>query len=212
MDRLDAEAKGEEPSAMAGAADSDDVSQLKDAAAKLDWILTSREGLRTAAKDMVLLLQEHPGKKVDLPEDPQAQQQKVGQLIAVNKDKSAAELISLIVTQFGFVEDKQKKADQKQAAIQTIVKNPANASLVAAFQELAELYFKSGNANAGATYKKVINTINGLDFAVTEDNAKGLCKGKTKVANIGKASADKIYEFVTTGTMEKLEEKRADAA
>ena len=32
------------------------------------------------------------------------------------------------------------------------------------------------------------------------------------VANIGKGSADKIYEFVTTGTIQKLEEKRVAAA
>lgn len=221
MDRLDAEAKGEDGGAGvagAGAAatqDSDDVAQLQTAASTLDWNLTSREGLRAAAKDMVQLLHDHHsvgggGKTVDLP--PDAAVQKIGQLIAVNKKKTAADLIPIIVSQFGFVQDKQKKAELKQAAIETIVKHPANAALVAAFQELGELYFKSGNANAGVAYKKAVSALAGLDFCVTEDNAMSLCKGKTKVPCIGKGSAEKMYEFVTTGTLAKLEEKRADAS
>lgn len=61
---------------------------------------------------------------------------------------------------------------------------------------------------AGTTYKKVAAAIKDLDFEITPDNAKGLCKGKTKVEGIGKGSADKIFEFVTTGKIAKLEEKR----
>ena len=40
----------------------------------------------------------------------------------------------------------------------------------------------------------------------------GLSKGKNKVANIGKSSAEKMKEFLSTGTMQKLEEKRMLAA
>lgn len=54
-----------------------------------------------------------------------------------------------------------------------------------------------------------MGAIKGLDFEVTEDNAMSLSKGKTKVACIGKASAEKMKEFLETGTMAKLEEKRA---
>lgn len=61
----------------------------------------------------------------------------------------------------------------------------------------------------GGTYTKVANAIKDLDYEITTDNAKGLGKGKTKVAGIGKGSADKIHEFVETGKMAKLEEKRA---
>lgn len=50
--------------------------------------------------------------------------------------------------------------------------------------------------------------IQGLDFEITALNAIGLSKGKTKVANIGKSSAEKILEFLQTGKMQKLEEKR----
>ena len=68
---------------------------------------------------------------------------------------------------------------------------------------------KESNANAGKTYDKVANTIRDLDFEITADNAKGLGKGKTKVPGIGKGSAEKIFDIITTGTTEKLEEKRA---
>ncbi len=48
-----------------------------------------------------------------------------------------------------------------------------------------------------------------LKEEVTETNAMGFSKGKTKLPNIGKSSAEKMLEFVTTGTFAKLEEKRA---
>ena len=46
---------------------------------------------------------------------------------------------------------------------------------------------------------------------ITADNALGLGKGKTKVDGIGKGSAEKMREFMTTGTIQKLEEKREAA-
>ena len=51
-----------------------------------------------------------------------------------------------------------------------------------------------------------------LDYEVTADNALSLGKGKNKVAGIGGSSSKKMKEFLTTGTMEKLEEKRAAKA
>jgi hypothetical protein len=66
-----------------------------------------------------------------------------------------------------------------------------------------------GNRNAGGSYTKAVAAIAGLDFEVTAENAMGLSKAKTKVANIGKASAEKMKEFLETGKMAKLEEKRA---
>jgi DNA polymerase/3'-5' exonuclease PolX len=77
---------------------------------------------------------------------------------------------------------------------------------------LGELYFKEGNANAGSTYVKAVKALSELEYAITADNAKLLSKGKTKVAGIGKGTSDKIYEFYTTGVIDKLEEKRGNAA
>ena len=85
----------------------------------------------------------------------------------------------------------------------------ANAPLVVAFQELSKLYFADGNRNAGASYNKVVAAIQNINFVITVDNALKLGKaGKSKVDGIGKSSAEKIKEFLETGTMAKLEEKR----
>ena len=61
------------------------------------------------------------------------------------------------------------------------------------------LYFlifePSFSSLAGGTYTKVANAIKDLDYEITTDNAKGLGKGKTKVAGIGKGSAEKVGDF-----------------
>lgn len=113
---------------------------------------------------------------------------------------------------YGYVETKQAKEDAKKEALQVVIANPANSAVIQAISELADLYFKDGNRNAGASYKKVAKALSELTYEITEDNALGLGKGKTKVANIGKSSAEKIKEFMETGTMQKLEEKRKDLA
>jgi DNA polymerase/3'-5' exonuclease PolX len=77
---------------------------------------------------------------------------------------------------------------------------------------LSAVYFTDGNKNAGGTYIKIVKVISDFDFAITEENALGLGKGKTKIAGVGKASAEKMLEFCQTGTMQKLEEKRANHA
>jgi ssDNA-binding Zn-finger/Zn-ribbon topoisomerase 1 len=89
---------------------------------------------------------------------------------------------------------------------------PVNEPIRDAFVELADLYHNEGNHNAAVTYRKVANSLAVLDFAVTEENALGLGAGKTKVPAIGKATAEKIHELVTTGAMAKLEDKRKAAA
>ena len=94
-------------------------------------------------------------------------------------------------------------------AIKSSCGHPANAALISAMTELSSLYFTEKNQNAGLTYKKVGIAIAEIPFEITADNALGLGKGKTKVSNIGPSSAEKIFEFITTGTMQKLEEKRA---
>jgi DNA polymerase/3'-5' exonuclease PolX len=86
-----------------------------------------------------------------------------------------------------------------------------NDRIIAVFQELGLLYEKEQNHQAAATYKKVCTALRGLAFEITTENAKGLCKGKDKVPDIGKASADRIHEFLATGKLGKLEEKRVTA-
>jgi DNA polymerase/3'-5' exonuclease PolX len=48
-----------------------------------------------------------------------------------------------------------------------------------------------------------------LEEEVTAENALSFAKGKTKLRNIGKGTAEKMKEFCETGTFAKLEEKRA---
>jgi len=179
---------------------------------KVEWNLNSKKGLQDAVAFLTELLKNHGGKTIDLPDDPQGAKMKVGEVVTRNRDKTAAELITLFVKEFGFKEDKEAKAAKKEAEMEKMVQCVANTPLVAAFQELAELYFKAGNRNAGVSYTKATNAIKDLDFEVTAENAMSLSKGKTKVRNIGKSSAEKMKEFCETGTMTKLEEKRADAA
>lgn len=88
-------------------------------------------------------------------------------------------------------------------------KNLKNEPLYQAFRELSQLYRQEGNYNAAQTYTKVSLAILNLSDVVTEANALCLGKNKTKVPHIGLASAEKMHEFVTTGRIIKLEEKRA---
>jgi hypothetical protein len=190
-----------------------DVAKLVKAAYKLEWKLDNRKVLKESTGEMVDLLLDHDGKKVDIPQDRQEAIKKIGPLIVANREKSASEVIPVIVKEFGFLEDKKEKAAKKEAIIESTVANPKNAGLVAAFQELSQLYFKESNANAGASYTKAANAIKGIEFEITEENAKSLGKpGKNKVDGIGAKSAEKMLEFVQNGTIDKLEEKRADAA
>mmetsp|Transcript_15271 Transcript_15271/g.23241 ORF Transcript_15271/g.23241 Transcript_15271/m.23241 type:complete len:146 (-) Transcript_15271:64-501(-) len=133
----------------------------------------------------------------------------IGKLIMQNKEKSAPEVLQIVMDTYGFRKEKAASAKRKHEAMSSVCKVAANVDLMQAISELSDLYFKEKNTNAGLTYKKVAAAISEFDFEITEDNAKGLGKGKTKVPNVGKSSADKMYEFVTTGTIEKLEEKRA---
>lgn len=214
MEHEIAVARGDEVEGNGGEAgikaEDEDRSILEETAAKLPWTLTSRDGLRQAATGMVQLFTNHKGKRLAV--DEAKSQQKIGQLIATQRDKSAKEMVGIIIKEFGWIEDKEEKAAKKEKALESSVKHPENARLVQAFDELAKLYFAEGNSNAGGTYKKVVAAIANLDFVVTAENAKGLGKGKTKIPNIGPSSAEKAYEFCKTGTMQKLEEKRADAS
>lgn len=65
------------------------------------------------------------------------------------------------------------------------------------------------NTNAGISYQKVAKAIKEMEEEITADNAMSFSRGKTKVAGIGKSSAEKMKEFMQTGTIQKLEEKRA---
>lgn len=170
-----------------------------------DWDLFSREGIKKAVSGWIVISR---GVGVKLPLDKARAKMEVGKIVLQHRDKAIDDICNIIVENFGM----------EKAAVDTKVKNkamasacriPENGPVFDAMVELGKLYFKEKNANAGATYNKVGNAIKDLNYCITADNAKGLGKGKTKVDGIGKGSAEKIFEFVTTGSIAKLEEKRA---
>lgn len=206
----------------------DDTKKLVQAVSQIEWDLTSKVGIKSAvnALHQVLVADNNSNKEnnnatavattttktLDLPDDAQQARMKILETVNMNRDKSADEMIPILIQEFGWAEVKAAKKAHKQAALEKTILCESNAGIVAALKELSELYMKEGNRNAGGSYFKAVGAISALNYAITEKNAKGLCKGKTKVASIGKGTADKIHEFITTGTIAKLDEKRADAA
>lgn len=207
MESLIAEAKGED-APLSASSDSDLAKMIK-AANKLAWNLSGRDGIRAAVSGLLDILRSAGEKTVALPDDETTALHSITGIITLNQDKPVAEIVPLIVQQYGYVETKQKATAKQLEALEQSIKNPKNAALVHAFHELGTLYFKEKNKNAGPAIMRVVKALSELDFEVTEENALGLGKGKTKIPNIGKSSAEKIYEFVTAGRIEKLDEKRA---
>jgi len=185
--------------------------KLAKAIAGIPWDLTGIAGIKEAVKELLKVLKDTKP-ALDFPETPREAKTKIASILQMNRDKSPSEIIPVFIKEFGFAEEKKQKAEKKESAIAAQVECAANAKIVSVLGELADLYFKEGNRNAGMTYKKACAAICKVSFEIDGSNAKGLGKGKTKVEGIGKGTADKIHEFVTTGTMQKLEEKRGDAA
>mmetsp|Transcript_19864 Transcript_19864/g.41056 ORF Transcript_19864/g.41056 Transcript_19864/m.41056 type:complete len:474 (+) Transcript_19864:186-1607(+) len=174
----------------------------------LDWPDISTMAGKKEAANLMAELCTSGDVTVDLPQDEKKARMACGKIIVGHPEASASQILELIVKEYGVSSNKLALAEKQKDAIAESCNCPANAGIMQAFLELGNLYLKEGNANAAGAYKRAATAIMGLDFEITADNAKGLCKGKTKVANIGKGSADKMYEFFTTGTIEKLEEKR----
>eukprot|EP00559_Dactyliosolen_fragilissimus_P009429 CAMPEP_0184858632 /NCGR_PEP_ID=MMETSP0580-20130426/3718_1 /TAXON_ID=1118495 /ORGANISM="Dactyliosolen fragilissimus" /LENGTH=436 /DNA_ID=CAMNT_0027354885 /DNA_START=251 /DNA_END=1561 /DNA_ORIENTATION=- len=181
--------------------------QLSEEIGNLEWNMDSPKGIKKAASDMLEVIARDA--TIDLPGDQSKARMGIGKLILTNKSKSALEILELVIEQYGFKATKDEAIKRKSEALESLCGHPANTPALQAILELSNLYSKEGNSNASGTYRKVGEAIKALDFEITEENAKGLGKGKTKVQGIGKGSAEKLFEFVTTGTIEKLEEKRA---
>jgi len=171
-----------------------------------EWDVKSNANIKKMASRLVKICRELG--TLNVPEDDGQAKMEIGKILLQNKTETKHVVLKHLVEKLGI---KPSKAEVKarEATMESQCKCPANGPLYAAFSELMNLFFKEGNSNAGASYRKVVNAIRELDFEVTADNAKNLSKGKTKIAGVGKGSSDKMYEFVTTGKIEKLEEKKA---
>lgn len=139
--------------------------------------------------------------------------QTIGPIIMANKDKAMHEIMQVMVEKFGLKEDEKKKSSMQDDAIANLCKVPENGKIYKVLNELANYYSAESNARAANTYRKLCGSIATLGIEITEDNIMGMAKaGKNKVDGMGKGSAEKIREFLTTGTIEKLEEKRKEHA
>lgn len=183
---------------------SDAAKELMEAVESMTWDTSSPAGIKQVTDNLVKLVED----QLDLPEgrDPK---RLLGPIVMANKDKEPKDVLEEIITKFGFKDDKAAKQEAKEMALASQCANPKNAPLLVAFQELAAMYFKEGNRNAGMSYNKVVTVLKDLKAEVTAGNAMSFCKGKTKIPGIGKGSAEKMQEFMETGSIAKLEEKRA---
>lgn len=182
--------------------------RMADSLGSVKFNLNSSDGIKAATSEYLQLCKDLD---VDIPSDERDAKRAIGTLIISDKSLSPAEISAEIVKKFG-IKKTEEEIEERKNAISSICNNNANGPLYEAFLEFGQLYSAAGNYNAANTYNKVCAAIKDLDFEITEDNAKTLHKGKTKIPGIGKGSTDKMYEFVATGTIQKLEEKRAEAA
>ena len=75
-----------------------------------------------------------------------------------------------------------------------------NAPLAGVFKELSSFEYKKGDNIKGTAYKKVSAALAAHTAQITSG------KEAKKLAGIGKSSADKIDEFLSSGKVAKLEE------
>lgn len=133
------------------------------AADDYEWDLESPAGIKKAAAQLVDLVED----KVDLPggRDPK---RLLGQTLMSNKDKGIQGVIEEIISKFGLKEAKEAKKAAKEEATKKVCANPKNASLLLAFQELAEFYFKGKSSCSTCLMYLVLidRTINTLTRSV----------------------------------------------
>ena len=149
---MENEAKGDEEET----GEDSPLGKLMAAAASLEFDMSSGSGKKQAAQDLLDLLLEFDGTKVDLPSDDKKCFREIGALISSDASISPSEAMKLVVEKYGFADKKAGKAAKKEAAVKNACAEPSNGPLLMAFAELSEIYFKEGNTNAGISYQKVL--------------------------------------------------------
>lgn len=183
---------------------------LENLRASVNWDVSNKEGIKNTSLALSKFLgsAESP---IAIPTttDESKVRMEVGKMILQNKDKSMEDIVQLLVQKYGLRENKEKENKSKEEMIASICQVEANGKIYNAFRDLAAAYSAEGNRHAANTYRKVVNIIKDLNFEITVDNAKGLGTGKNKIQGMGKKSAEYMQEFLETGTIQKLEEKKA---
>lgn len=182
------------------------MEELLAKAESVDWKASNKVEIKATTAAMVKICQEAG---VGLPEGNE--QKAVGKLVVANgKTCTAPQVMQLIIDEYGFAKDKAAAEQATGDAALSLCKVPANAPLYSMLDEFAELMRKSGEFMKSNMQRKAAQAVASLAFEVTEDNALKLGKsGKAKIPGIGKSTAEKMYEFITTGKVAKLEELRA---
>ena len=182
------------------------VKEMIRVAESMEWKASTKEEIKSTTDAIAKICK---GGGVSLPKG--GEQKAVGKLVVANaKTATAAEVVQLIVDEYGFALDKETAGQTSDNVAVSLCKVAANAPLYSMLDEFAELMRKSGEFMKSNMQKKCAQAIAALSFEVTEENALKLGKpGKAKVPGIGKSSAEKMHEYLTTGKVAKLEELRA---
>lgn len=133
------------------------LTKLMKAAANLELDYSSNKGKKESATKLIELL-ESSEDKLDLPDESKKLRMGVGSLLLANEGAAPSEIVKMLVEKFGFVDAKAEKAAKKEAAVENACKQPENAPIYCAIKELADLYFKESNRNAGASYQKAVSS------------------------------------------------------
>mmetsp|Transcript_20534 Transcript_20534/g.42805 ORF Transcript_20534/g.42805 Transcript_20534/m.42805 type:complete len:470 (+) Transcript_20534:30-1439(+) len=155
------------------------------------------------------------GMNINLPNDDLEAKQAVGRMIMEQRTLGATTadvVLNALVDKLGVKKSAEEEAGVEERAANAC-KTAGNAPIFLFLKELSDLYFKEGNANAGASYRKATAAVKEAPFVIDAEKAKNMHK-KTcewRLEGVGKGTADKIKEFLTTGKCQKLEEKRAAA-
>jgi Helix-hairpin-helix domain len=177
-----------------------------DKAKAIEWKTSNKTEIMATTSALVKICKECG---IDLPKDMETKS--VGKLVVANaKSSTAPKVLQMILDEYGFVKDKEAADKLTDDVAAQICQVPENAPLYKMLDEFAELMRKSGEFMKSNMQKKSAQAVAALKFEVTEDNALKLGKpGKSKIPGIGKSTAEKMHEFLTTGTVTKLEELRA---
>ncbi|CAM9607875.1 unnamed protein product [Ectocarpus sp. 6 AP-2014] len=183
------------------------------------WDVSTKEERK---KYVAKLIEIAKARGVRIPEDAQAASMGVGTVIMGSKDADnklkVKDAVEELTDKFGkdpaWVDPEDsgpKKKKRPSTAKQCTC--PENKALADAFDELAGLYFKEGS-KAGGVYKKVVSAIKDMPKPLTTAPKASYCyphAQKGEVPGIGAKTIQKINEFLATGKMQTLEDKRAES-
>ena len=120
--------------------------------------------------------------------------------------RTPKELLALAAKHYGT----KKKDEQKKSSSSAGTACEANEGIVAALSQLSSAYIKTGNLNAGNTYRKAAAAVRQCTFPITSGTA--ISKGKGKLDGVGAKTGELIDEYLETGEISKIKEKLAEAS